>query len=196
MITSDTDLWPIDGTYYLMPHNVMIHSRKPSGHRNITSHNMSYFHMKMSFVGMRVYTWNQLLTPNKWNMLPTNVSGVIKLLRQELERVVLTNDRRSGPGWFTDQKILSYLLHKWINTYGEANVYFNYLGGRTIDRAGWHPTSLKGVTEAHLVVNPSSSTTWNLQLLPLLGLMYEHSVKDMFFCLNYYHKFKELQLGT
>ena len=195
MLTTDADLWPINISAYLMPSNMKIHSRNPLRSKQISMNNTTYtyYNFAFSFVGMRVKTWKQVLTTSKGNSLPTNVSGLIKFLNQEIGNVTLTNDRRAGHGWFTDQKILSHLLNEWMYTYGEDKFHFNQVRGHRLDRIGWKPRTLEGLTDAHLVANPSSNSTWNLQLLPLLGLMYGHSVKDMLFCLNYFHTFQVLQ---
>ena len=192
MVTSDTDLWPINVYLFLLPYNMKIQSRRPIGNKSISSHNMSYPHFAMTFIGMCVQTWNQLLTPNHLTSLPTNSSTLTNYVTQVLKSEIKANNRKAGPGWFTDQKLLSYLLRIWMDTYGTEQVHINWTRSGRIDRIGWNPKSLEEKIDAHLLTDPYDKKVWNRQLMPLIVLMYGESVKDMLFCLHYFSKFREL----
>ena len=92
IITSDADLWPLHYGFFDLPPRKDVLYGDLGTTRGVTS-------MPLSYIGMKVNTWNEVMSVGGKQHLPRDPGEVITYLQASFGKGCCTNTRHAGPGW-------------------------------------------------------------------------------------------------
>ena len=194
LLTTDCDLWPISSETYKLPGDKLMLS--------VHSECCGYFHhmgikyrmLPMSNIGMSISTWRNV-TRNIGNSSQP-VKDMVDFLTEEFGNVTQQSIvKGKNDEWYMDQKIISILVQKWINSNVERRKKVLYLPRNTgqdrIDRNRWPcEVEISKKVDAHLPNNAFMTKKWR-ETKPLLKLLTLNDTELYAWCISYHKKFSE-----
>ena len=172
MLTADADIWPIAGDFFDLPED------KDILHGNIGTmsiNGVQVTHAPLSYVGMNVRTWYDVMTQSGSLAMPNTTAEIIKYFGRQFHY----NVTHGGRGWSLDQRTISLRIHQWKlkndNTQ-RIHVYERNFKKDRIDRVRWPTTGMDidGIVDAHVLSHSYRPEQWK-RLRPLLVLMFPDS---------------------
>ena len=133
VITADADTWPL---------KEVLHGDMGT-RRGMTA-------MPLSYVGMRVKTWIEVVSMGCKRHLPRTPAEVIAYLQYVFGIKMLTSVRRGGRGWGMDQELAKGRVHEWKVYNNKIKKIYVYL--RIMKYKRWldlWPFGLDGAAQLH-----------------------------------------------
>ena len=121
VITADADTWPLRrGFFDLRSSGKEVLSGDLGTKRGMTA-------MPLSYIGMRVKTWIEVVPMGCKRHLPRTPALVIAYLQYVFGIKMLTNIRRGGCGWGMDQELSKGHVHEWKVSNNKREKIYVYL---------------------------------------------------------------------
>ncbi|ESO03870.1 hypothetical protein HELRODRAFT_172894 [Helobdella robusta] len=192
LMTSDSDMWPLNEEIYMMPANKTILSINSNCCSPFRHRGQTYKMFPLANVAMDIKTWCQLTEHLNLNLHST-VDDLLQYLANEFGsaavRPVVKGDNK---GWFMDQLLVSILISRWQKMYPNTVQYVpRNIGRDRIDRNNWVVVDFEYKNDAHLPTEGYKSENW-FRLLPLLELMYGVDSYSYKYSLKYFHTFIDI----
>ena len=155
---------------------------------------IKYRMLPMSNIGMSISTWRNV-TRNIGNYSQP-VKDMVDFLTEEFGNVTQQSIvKGKNDEWYMDQKIISILVQKWINSNVERRKKVLYLPRNTvqdrIDRNRWpREVEISKKVDAHLPNNAFMTKKWR-ETKPLLKLLTLNDTELYAWCIIYHKKFSE-----
>ncbi|KAK2147391.1 hypothetical protein LSH36_555g01005 [Paralvinella palmiformis] len=168
LLTADADIWPIAKDFLVLPPGKdIIHG--DIGNRRVD--NLDVIHVPLSYVGMRIRTWRSVMTQSGLVPMPSTISEMVAYFGDKY----FLNVTYDGPGWYSDQIMISLRLHQWKQANGQSgavHVYRRRFEEDRIDRANWprFQPRIEGVVDSHVLHHGYHPQEW-LRLRQLLTKM-------------------------
>ena len=192
LITSDSDLWPINSSIYELkspPYKIVNTNSDCCGYFDFNG--TTYKMLPMCSTGASTATWLELLADD---IPPQTAADILLYFNKRFGNDSTKQEVQKGEnaGWYSDQRMMSILVQEWINRNNRSSVQYIPRDVRRdrIDRARWTSPSLVNKTDAHLLENAYNYKTW-FQLTPLLRQMYGEDSSAFNFCMQYFESFLE-----
>ena len=174
VVAADADIWPLGhGFFDLPPGKEVLHGK-------MAMHGREIF-MPLTYIGMKVKTWIEVMSVNGTLRLPRKSEEVITYLHSMFGKRCCTNIRHGvGPGWGMDQHLASRRVHQWKVMNKKQDRVYVYPRTRLgkfwwtdcYDRDDWKELhNLTGYRDSHVLQYNYKSEVWP-RMRPLLSLMY------------------------
>ncbi|KAK2151896.1 hypothetical protein LSH36_347g03015 [Paralvinella palmiformis] len=111
IITADADIWPVNETFFDLPpgkeilHGDISDSPEPDVNNPTNA--------PLSFVGMRVKTWIEVMSYFGLYAIPTTSKQLLWYFATAYNQASVENVQHGGYGWFMDQAMISERIQKW-----------------------------------------------------------------------------------
>lgn len=194
LLTTDSDLWPLDPNQYLLPQNKSILSVNNECCGEFKHRERTYTMRPIGFIGMNSSMWMQVMTRN--SLSPSSSEDIVTYMLREFGSVA-TSDITKGDnvGWYLDQRLLSVAVGDWISMHNAEDSIQNRPTVRRIDRSNWRPKEIGSKTDAHLLTPGYLPGQW-VRTRDLLILMYGTNSTALQWCDSYYEQFAKLFLSS
>ncbi len=173
IITADSDIWPINGPFYMLPRDKKIVSLNSDCCGEVRHKGRPYKMLPMCNIGMTIATWREVMN-FKDNHVIQDSQDIIDYFAAEFGPVVDGPvEKGENQGWFLDQTMISIRIFDWAEKHNFSLVdYVRRDTGRDrIDRTyGWWPWRLSGRNDAHILEQGYKPGVWE-RLMPLLHLL-------------------------
>ncbi len=193
LVTSDADLWPINGDMYMLPEDKDILSLNSDCCGSFDhSNGKSYKMLPIANIGMTLSTWEAVT--RRHGFIPQTPLEVLTFLKMEFGPIVLQGVAKGeNLGWYLDQRMLSILISDWANSdplrLNRVEFRPRSVGSDRIDRAWWNPRTIAGKADAHILEQSYLSQNWAL-LQPLVVQLF--AGEDYKFCQHYASEFMHI----
>ena len=137
--------------------------------------------MPLSYIGMKVKTWIEVMSMGGTMHLPRKPEEVITYLHPMFGKRCCTNIRHGvGPGWGMDQHLASRRVHQWKVMNKKEDKVYVFPRGKVdkfrwrdcYDRESWTELhNLTGLMDSHVLQYNYKSEVWP-RMRPLLNLMH------------------------
>ncbi|KAK2151895.1 hypothetical protein LSH36_347g03009 [Paralvinella palmiformis] len=177
IITADADIWPVNETFFdLPPGKDILHgdiSGNPEPDVNTPTN------APLSFVGMRVKTWIEVMSYFGLFAMPRTSKQLILYFDSVFGKSSCEGVLHGGQGWFIDQGMISRRIQEWKiekeNGTKKIYIYNRMFMTDRIDRVRWHIDILEGIVDAHILEYAYTPETWHF-MRPLIKLLYPNNV--------------------
>ena len=193
LVTSDSDLWPLDGESFILPKNKKILSLNSDCCDPFYHRGEQVKMIPLSSIGMSVSMWRDVMNTTAHSIF--NANDIIEYLRDEFgDFVKQPVVKGENSGWYLDQHLISIRLAQWVKTHDKELIHYvpRSVGHDRVDRSWWSISysSQTRKIDAHILENGHRSENWR-RLLPLLSWMYEDE-KQFQWCQDYHKAFLNL----
>ena len=194
LVTADADIWPIatEEAFSLPPGKDILHGDGgPVFIVNITAP----MHAPISYIGMKVNTWRDVMTRSGQLRLPRTTTDIMDYVKGIfgagccIGRLV----RHSGEDWGVDQSTISLRLYEWkleSNRSQRVHVYHRDFNRDRVERAWWDGHTIEGRVDAHLLQHCYKPETW-ARMRNLVKLMHPDK-KTRLWCDQYASTFNNI----
>ena len=170
LITADADIWPIAKDFFVLPPGMdILHGNIGKIHRG----NLVAIHAPLSYVGMSIRTWYDIMTQSGSLPMPNTTDEIVNYFGDSFR----DNVTHGGRGWGIDQVMISLRLHQWRlnNRKGTQRIYVyqRQFGADRIDRANWPkaPIDISRAIDSHILNNCYQANQWK-RLMPLVAQLH------------------------
>ena len=114
LLTADADIWGLRAGYLDLPADKdIIHAPTVMGTIRVTGVDVT--HIPLSYVGMRVATWLDVMSHSGRLKLPTTSDHIVDFYTSLFGEKCCDDVKHGGPGWNTDEDLISLRIHQWKN---------------------------------------------------------------------------------
>lgn len=194
LVTSDSDLWPVDADSYRLVANKNILSLNADCCGTFDYQREKVKLLPMSAVGMSLVMWRDVLNISRQSV--RSASDIIDYVSEEFGDVAREPvTKGENTGWYLDQHLISIRLHQWVQRHGSDAVDYvaRSVGQDRIDRSWWTMSYDGGVRkiDAHLLEHGYRSENWR-RLLPLIAWMFGDNGAQFQWFIDYHRNFLDL----
>ena len=189
IVTADADTWPLGHGFFDLPSGKeVLHGNWNNGaankyfkqifHGELAAHGPA-IHMALSYIGMKVKTWIEVMSMGGDLHLPRSPGEVITYVQDVFGKGCCNNVHHAGPGWNMDQLLASRRIHEWKITNKKIDKVYVYYRAMTHgrwanchDRVHWVAlNNLTDLVDSHVLQYNYKSEVWP-RMRPLLNLMH------------------------
>ena len=196
IITSDSDLWPINGEKFVLPKNKELLSTYAECCSDFRHKGEKFRMLPLSSIGATVKTWRDIMFNDNNSTCSfdaiKNSSNILSYFAKEFGKIVFEPVSKGvNDGWYLDQHMASIRIEQWIRRRNDTSMLefaTRDIKRDRLDRSRWHPRNLRSLTDTHLLTSLYKTGAW-LKLQPVLTAMYGKGSTFFTLCQRYRQEF-------
>ena len=192
LITSDSDLWPINADKYQLPPGKSLLSTFAYCCGYFKFKEKSYRMLPLSNIGARIWTWRDIMFGKHRECLNLTSAAILEYFAEDFGSLVYEKVHKGGNDlWYLDQHMASVRIEQWVQINNDRSIV--EFGTRSIrrdrlDRSSWHPRALGRLMDTHLLNFLYKTDAWR-KVQPVLIMLYGKGTTYFSLCQRYHEDF-------
>ena len=191
LITSDSDLWPINADKYELPPGKSLLSTFAfcCGYFNFKG--KRYRMLPLANIGARVSTWREIMFGKHKVCLNLTSAAILDYFAKDFGSLVYDKARKGENNlWYLDQHMASVRIEQWIQIYNDTSIveFGARLPGDRLDRSFWRPKAVGRLMDTHLLNFLYKTDEWR-KVQPVLIVLYGEGTTYFSLCQRYHEDF-------
>ena len=192
LLTSDSDLWPIDADKYQIRPGKSLLSTYANCCGDFNHKSERFLMLPLSNIGATVSTWQYIMFGNAGHCINLTAEAILDYFAKEFGLLV-HNPTSKGENdmWYLDQHMASIRIQQWIQTHNNFSLVEFATRETQQDRLGrnsWDTRRLDNLTDTHLLEFLYRIDQWQ-KVQPVLTMLYGKGSSYFNFCQKYWHDF-------